>query len=219
MRTIVAFLVILIAATAEGQEKQTRWNVAFGPSGILGHNGFVPPPGSNDAFTFQAGDPIITGANQGRFNLGVGLTRPLAGSLQWRLDLLYILGSSAPATNYLSCDGTTPPELMCSWPRAALRDELVLGTLGFQWDALPKSRWSPYLLTTAGVALSRLQWSRDHTSSVGDETTTSRGVVLGYGMGARFPLWRYEGFVETRRHRSAHIYSSKFVPLSIGVRF
>ena len=52
-----------------------------------------------------------------------------------------------------------------------------------------------------------------------DETTFSRGLAYGYGLGMRFPLLGREAFVESRRHRTTHVYSSKFVPLSFGIRF
>lgn len=217
----VVGLLTLSAGVAMAQEKKVRWSVSGGPSAANGPNGYVPQSdGSGSSFTWTG--PIISGANDGRFNLGVGASRALTGSLKWRLDLMYNLATSGPRSDYTPCDPNNPPTGpfdRCGGPRPALRDELLLGTLGFQWDALPSSRWSPYLLTTAGVALSRLQWSRDHTATQPDETTLSRGFAYGYGLGMRFPLLGREAFVETRRHRTSHVYSSKFVPLSFGIRF
>jgi hypothetical protein len=222
-RRVVAAVVAVLtlaAGVAMAQEKKVRWSVSGGPSGAQGPSGYVPQNGSNSNFTWS--DPIISGANDGRFNLGVGASRPLSGSLKWRLDLMYNLATSGPRPDYTPCDPNNPPTgpfERCGGPRPALRDELVLGTIGLQWDAFPSARWSPYLLTTVGFALSRLQWSRDHTATQPDETTFSRGLAYGYGLGMRFPLLGREAFVESRRHRTTHVYSSKFVPLSFGIRF
>jgi hypothetical protein len=218
-RYVVIGLMLTLAVAAQSQEKKTRWSLSGGPTGFMGPNGWVSQDGDR---MFTQDEPVITGANRGRFNVGLGMSRPLSGSLTWRIDALYNLATSAPEPHYTLCDPANPPTspfFRCGGPRAALRDDLVLGTVGLQWDAFPSSRWSPYLLTSAGVALSRLQWSRDPAASQPDETTMSRGLVLGAGLGVRFPLLRYEGFIETRRHRMSDVYSSKFMPLSFGLRF
>lgn len=124
-----------------------RWSVATGPTMAIIGTGLV----CGNQFNCTR-DNAVTGAAHGRHHLGVGVSRPIGRTaLVFRADALYNVSvSSANSWTML------PPGFAA---RNALRDEWYSLGLGLQWDAMPRKLWSPYLLTSAGLAFNRLGWN------------------------------------------------------------
>lgn len=219
-RQCVATLTMLLVSTSALPAQDSvrwRWSVAGGLTRNSGPGNLFQP----SQFTTFLDRPLITGATRSLGHASLGLSRSLsATALSIRADLLYNRGESAPR------DPASYPVLPSPYlgpslnVRPALIDEMIVGTVGFQWDAMPRSRFSPYVLTSAGWTYSRLHWSEDPYSDRPDHVESSRAPVYDFGAGLRYQVGRRELFLEVRRPRSnAYVYGANILPLSLGLRF
>jgi len=187
-----------------------RWSLSTGPTMVTSGRGLVC--GSGNAFGCSATE-FITGAQHGRHHLGVGVSKPIAGTaLTLRADALYSRSTSSPN----SWSGARAPVIA----RSALRDDWYSLGLGLQWDARPGAAWSPYMLTSAGLAFNRVGWNdADVMSSEINRWADDFGLFGALGAGMRVRVSRVELFSEVRRHYAPSLLGSRPVPFSFGIRF
>jgi hypothetical protein len=210
-------LLILSAAGSVAQDRTWSWSIGGGPSMALANGRLFPqrhaPTGSS--FTFD--EPFVSAAENGEFNLLLGVARRLQGSaLTARLDWLYNRATSAPKPF-----AWQPGPIFTTIPaRPALLDEFHAVGLGLDWDARPGKSRAPYLLTSAGWLKSRSGWNPDSSSAVVTENVIWRSSFIAGGIGFRAPLLGRQLFVEWRRLTSLHGGVIPFAaPLTIGTRF
>ncbi len=143
----------------------------------------------------------------------MGVVRTLGGTaLNSRMDATYQLTTSSPAD-----PGRFPSASLSN--RNAIRDEALGFQAGVEWNAVPKSDWSPYIVTTIGTLTSRLAWNTDSTQTRPNRSDISTGVALNLGVGVRAALLGANAFVEWRRQMANSVDGSRVMPLIIGVRF
>lgn len=220
LRELVSALgmVSLTATSLIAQDSvRWRWSIGGGPNYPTGHVRFYQPGSDGSRYVFD--QPLITGASRhfGHVTVGASRRHPTT-AITSRIDLLYNRGES-PARN----PAYYPPSPMWGFfaaARPALVDEMLAATYGLQWDALPTRRTSPYVLTYAGWAYSRLQWSSDPFSEQPDQATASHGHAVGVGGGIRHRVGNRELFLELRHPWvSSNVYSMGAAPLTFGIRF
>ena len=186
-----------------------KWFVGAGPSTVTQRGLAILP---QDRFDLSAGDTVISGGVSGRGVISVGVARTLGGTaLNARVDATYQLTTSSPA------DPGRFPNVSFS-NRNALRDEALGLQAGVEWNAVPKSTWSPYIVTTIGTLTSRLAWNTDSTETRSNRSHISTGVALNLGVGVRAVLLGANAFVEWRRQMANSVDGSRVMPLIIGVR-
>jgi hypothetical protein len=185
-----------------------RWSLSTGPTMSLTGRGLV----CASELTCTSSN-LITGAHNGRHHFGVGVSRSISGTaLVVRADALYNV--SVSGANSWTMTGSRFAA------RNALRDEWYSLGLGLQWDALPAKPWSPYLLTSAGMAFNRIGWNEsDVMSTAIDRSQDQIGIFGALGAGMRVRVSGVELFSEVRRHYSPTLNGSRPMPFSFGIRF
>ena len=185
-----------------------RWSLSAGPTMSLTGKGLV----CASEFACTPSN-LITGAHSGRHHVGVGVSRSISGTaLVVRADALYNISASG-ANSWTM----TRSQLAA---RNALRDEWYSLGLGLQWDALPTKSWSPYLLTSAGLAFNRIGWNDSDVMSTSiNRREDQMGLFGALGAGARVRVSAVELFSEVRRHYSPTLNGSRPMPFSFGIRF
>jgi hypothetical protein len=212
-RTLAVLLVAhaLPLQTATAQDTAGfRWSVSTGPTMVMSGRSWFCSDGNQ--FSCSTSD-LITGSQRGQHHLGLGVSRTIPGTaLVLRADALYNRSASSPN----SWSGTRNMTAV----RSALRDDWYSLGLGLQWDARPGGAWSPYLLTSAGLAFNRIGWNdSDATSPEINRSTDQFGLFGALGAGMRVRVSRVELFSEVKRHYSPTLPGSRPVPFSFGIRF
>lgn len=210
----VATACVLLTPFASAQTApRVRWSFSTGPTMAFQNGRFFAP---DFRVCPQCDPPIlpITGAEHGQYHFALGVSRELLGSaLILRGEALYNRSVSSPNAYRMFYPTSLPV-------RYALRDEVYVVDVGFEWDALPSRSWSPYLLTMVGVEFNRLGWSRDPGSAQIDEQHDSFGAIASAGAGMRVRIGKRELFTEWRRQAASRsVYGSSLAPFSFGIRF
>jgi hypothetical protein len=215
----LAIAVVSLAASANAQSTGLRWSLSAGPTMKLGswRSGWVCancPLGDS-----TAGARFVDGAQHGRYNAALGISKQWPGtSLTIRGDVHYSR-SASPLHNgwaFFSSDTSRPPTTI----ESAARDETFATTLGLEWHAFPSRAVSPYLTTSAGLALNRLSWNSDTTSKRLDGQHDSWAAVTALGAGIRAKVGSHELFLEWKIFRPiGELTGAKVIPFSVGFRF
>ena len=208
MRSVCATLLVSLISSEAVAQNGLQWFVGAGPS-VVSQRGYSIL--SSDPFAIQSSDTLLLGAVDGRGMALLGVARRLGGSaLNLRIDVTY--------------SRSTSPDGRAVWPwglitRSALH-EGKLGLLGgFEWNALPSSRWSPYIVTTVGAYQSRLAWNVDSTKTEANRSTRSHAVAAQVGFGIKAVLFGTNLFAESRREWwSSNWNDSRTIPLIVGIR-
>jgi len=207
------------ASTAAAQAPAIQWTVSVGPTQVL-HDDRAPVRGVGcPALPSTSCSPTgrigVGPALYGRYHVAAGVSRALPGSaLVIRGEALYSRSESAVGAKRFLRYGLQPP---AHWVQPAPVDEMFAAGIGLDWAAFPHARVSPYLLTTSGLALNRLRWNSDTTSTWLDEQFDEPGLFWAVGIGARVRVRTRELFVERRALRTLH--GRRIAPVSIGLRF
>lgn len=212
MQRFMAGAIGLMLATTVAQAQDTggfRWSLSTGPTMSLSNKGHL----CSGPDQFNCSGPPITGGRDGRFHVGVGVSHPVGSTaLVFRADALYSAASSRP-NSWSMIESRFAA-------RNALRDEWYSLGLGFQWDARPAKSWSPYLLTSAGLAFNRVGWNETDVESREVNRWDDRfGLFGALGAGARVRVSGVELFSEVKRHYSPTLSGARPVPFSFGIRF
>jgi hypothetical protein len=210
---LLALLGITQALPAQEQAR-TRLSVLVGGSVLYG-GGNPWMSGDND-FMLSSSDTLVSSSGMDNIgHVGLGVSRALSNTaLVLRGEVLFNQNRASPWHAAISPFPGSPNM------RQALRERTLLGGAGLQWDALPRHRMSPYLLTSAGVRASWIGWSRDSSRTSPDRTVRQIGPFVSLGGGLRLKLGRREYFTEWRWYGLPNdLAGSRFVPVSVGMRF
>jgi hypothetical protein len=205
----VAFSIVLASAPLRAQAAsspaRTRWTIALGPSETVG--------AGNPIWTADGNEALVGPAGNG-FHVAVGAARAIPrSSLEFQAHILYNRVAGGHAT-YLAVDYGS------GLARMAHRAESFALISGLTWRAFADRRWTPYLVTAAGIYRSILGTNPDDRDARVSETyaVTNPGVNAGVGIALRFGT--REGFFEVRRHELLGVSQGvSYVPLSFGMRF
>lgn len=206
----VALLPIALASTPLGAQAaispaQARWTIAAGPSETVASGSPI--------WTADSAQPLVGPAGDG-FHAAIGVVRAIPRSaLEFHVQVQYNRVSGGPAT-YVAV------EYGSGLARMALRAESYALLSGLTWRAFTDRRWTPYLVTAAGIYRTSLGTNPNDQEARVSHTygITNPGVNAGGGIALRFGT--REGFFEVRRHELlGNGQGGSYVPLSFGMRF
>jgi hypothetical protein len=194
-----------------------RWGFSAGPSTAQSSGRTLGLPTDDNCFSCPRVSEVVSGADKGSFSAALTASGiPSRLGIALRLETMFNRNTSAP---YVS-----PPRtcvgLDCEVYRKAEIDDAWALVGGIDYAPLDDKVVAPYLTLGGGMALNRLKWRQDSST-----TSPLSGIAIAFGPlalvggGVRATFRSWAAFIEWRQFMTFVTPGSQMTPLSFGIQY